>query len=301
MEIRILDLDGSIPLQRALMDRCRPGVVAAQEWGPRIRMGCSFRRFRRFQRDLATLLGDPTPAVILYGSGDFHHVSLALLARLNSPFNLLVLDNHPDWMRRVPLLHCGTWLYHAAQLPHLQRVFHVGGDVDFDNWYRWLAPWKLLQSGRITVLPAVRRFAIGKWSAIANTPIRHEPHTAASTERIAELVRPFREELARCPLYISVDKDAMQQRDAVVNWDSGHLTLEEACTVVSTFVRAAEGQLAGMDLLGDWSAVRLQGLLRRAFHLTEHPPLTIDPESAARCNEQTNLALLRAAGVVENR
>ena len=58
------------------------------------------------------------------------------------PFNLLVLDKHPDWMRGIPFLHCGTWLHHALQLPTLNRVIHCGGDLDFDNAYRWLAPWR---------------------------------------------------------------------------------------------------------------------------------------------------------------
>ena len=92
------------------------------------------------------------PTLTFYGSGDFHHVSLALVRRRRAPFNLLVLDNHPDWMRGVPFLHCGTWLYHAARLPQVRRIFHVGGDVDFDNVYRWLAPWPLLHAGKIVTL-----------------------------------------------------------------------------------------------------------------------------------------------------
>src|SRR5207249_572705 len=125
------------------------------------------------------------PAVTLVGSGDFHHVSLALLRRLPGPFNLLVLDNHPDWMRRVPFLHCGTWVYHAARLPQVQNVFHVGGDVDFDNGYRWLAPWHLLRSGKIRVLPGVRRFA---WRSVPQETVRPAPHVPVTARRVAELL-----------------------------------------------------------------------------------------------------------------
>src|SRR5437899_2505377 len=175
MHIRVLDLDGSLPLQQEFVARCRPTVLAVREWGPSIRLACSFGRFRRFERDLAGLLqrtNEAQPAVTFYGSGDFHHVSLALVRRLSTPINLLVLDNHPDWMRGVPFLHCGTWLNHAARLPGVGRVFHVGGDVDFDNYYQWMAPWRLLRSGKIVVFPGVRRFQRGAWSAIPNEPIR---------------------------------------------------------------------------------------------------------------------------------
>src|SRR5207253_9812558 len=99
---------------------------------------------------------DAAPSLAFLGSGDFHHLPLALLRRINQPINLLVFDNHPDWMRGVPFLHCGTWLNHAAALPQVQYIFHVGGNVDFDNRFRWLAPWRCLRAGKIHVFPAVR-------------------------------------------------------------------------------------------------------------------------------------------------
>src|SRR5262245_50234765 len=138
MQVRILDLDGSVRAQTRLR-RYEPSVLAAQHWGPYLRLAVNHRRFRSFERDINDWL-DARPAgasLILAGSGDFHHVTLAFLCRIQKPFNLLVLDNHPDWMRGVPFLHCGTWLCHAARLPNVQTVYHVGGNVDFDNAWRW--------------------------------------------------------------------------------------------------------------------------------------------------------------------
>ena len=158
MDVRILDLDGALTAQPALADGRRV-VDGLQRWGPRIRLACGFGRFRRFEQALADRArrrhATTTPHLTFYGSGDFHHVSLALVRRLREPFNLLVLDNHPDWMCGVPFLHCGTWLRHASLLPLVRRVFHVGGDVDFDNSYRWMAPWRQLREGRIHVLPGL--------------------------------------------------------------------------------------------------------------------------------------------------
>src|SRR5205823_5941363 len=140
------------------------------------------------------------PRFTFVGSGDFHHASLALVRRVQTPFNLLVLDNHPDWMRGIPFLHCGTWLYHAAQLPQVQTIFHVGGDVDFDNRWQWLAPWPLLRSGKIKVLPAMRSFRQGSWRDIDNQPVRREPDLPANAENLEHLLEPFATELARWPL-----------------------------------------------------------------------------------------------------
>jgi hypothetical protein len=301
MRLCILDLDESLALQAEIIARYRPAIITAREWGPSIRLACSFARFRRFEQKLADWLpntNDTQPSVTLYGSGDFHHVSLALLRRLRTPINLLVLDNHPDWMRGVPFLHCGTWLYHAARLAMVKRIFHVGGDVDFDNHYQGMAPWKLLRSGKIVVFPGTRRFERGAWSNIANEPLRPRQGTPVGRDRAHELLQPFRRELASYPLYISLDKDVIREEEAVVNWDSGQLTLAEVCTLLRAFISTAQERLAGMDITGDWSPVHVEGMLRHFMHWTEHPALTVDAQDAAVRNAQTNLALLDAVHTV---
>jgi hypothetical protein len=291
MDVRLLDLDGSVAVQPGLAGQYPTTPLTA--WGPRLRLACRHGRFRAFEADLAAGLGDDErPALTFVGSGDFHHVSLALLRRLPGPFNLLVLDNHPDWMRGVPILHCGTWLRHALDLPNLGRVFHLGGDVDFDNAYRWLAPWRALRGGRLTVFPAVRRFDRGAWHGLPHLPLRPAPDAPLTPERLADLLRPHRDFLSQAPLYVSLDKDVMTAAEAAVNWDSGHLTFAEVETVLACFVRAVGGRMAGMDVVGDWSPVRVSGWLRRLLHLTEHPSLAWGPDEAATVNGRTNALLL---------
>jgi hypothetical protein len=301
METRIIDLDGSLFPQRAVAARSRAIVYPARQWGPGIRLACSFRRFSRFEQALTHLFGtaaDDEPQLNWYGSGDFHHVTLALLRRLRQPFNLLVLDNHPDWMRFVPFLHCGTWLAHAARLPMVQRIFHIGGDVDFDNAYRCLAPWRSLRSGKIVVVPAARHYQRFPWRALPHEPLRDSAGDPATPERIADILRPFAADLAEYPLYVSLDKDVMTASASVVNWDSGRLTLQEVLDVLEGARGLAPG-LAGMDIVGDWSPVVLDGWFRRLFHLTMHPPLDVEPGDAARTNEQTNMVLLARAARME--
>jgi len=276
------------------LNRYRPSIHRLADWGPLVRLACSFRRFEHFETALADTLGsatDETPALSFLGSGDFHHVSLAMLRRVPQPFNLLILDNHPDWMRGIPFLHCGTWLHHAAQLANVRTIYHVGGNVDFDNRFRLLAPWQALRSGKIHVISGIRRFERGAWSEVAFPALRFQPNREASPRRIDQLLHPLRAELARWPLYVSLDKDVLTAKDAVVNWDSGHLMLAEVENVLSAFVDAAHHQLVGMDIVGDWSPVHLYGLSRRLLHLTEHPRLKVTPHAAAQSNQATNLRL----------
>jgi arginase family enzyme len=294
MNTRVVDLDGSIVVQSTLLERHTPALADLRAWGPRLRLGCRWGVFERFAEtlDRALEVGGHKPHITFCGSGDFHHVSLALLRRLKQPANLLVIDNHPDWMRGVPILHCGTWLYHAARLPHVKHVFHVGGDVDFDNHYRWLAPWRMLEEGKIAVFPGVRRFRRGPWRRIAHESVRPRRDTTATPCRIAGLVETYSSELRQHPLYISLDKDVMRPHEAPSNWDSGHLTLPEVEQILAAFLAASGNRLVGMDIVGDWSPVETRGILRRVLHWTEHPPLSIDPVDASQRNEITNLSLL---------
>jgi hypothetical protein len=292
---RILDLDGSLISQTQLGQRLGPAVYDLRHWGPRLRLGCGFRRFGQFEATLANALGSPAderPAVSFVGSGDFHHVSLALLRRIECPFNLLILDKHPDWMGGIPFLHCGSWVHHAVRLANVRKIYHVGGDLDFDNGFRLLAPWRHLRSGKIRVISASRRWERGEWKDTACPLLRSASDSEATSRQIEDLIAPFRNELARWPLYISLDKDVLNTNEAVVNWDSGNLTLAEVHAVLTTFAEAANHQLAGMDVVGDWSPVRLRGLGRHLLHLTEHPRLNVQHEEATRCNQRTNLALL---------
>lgn len=294
MQTRVFDLDGSIIRQKLLMQRSGATVVPLQEWGPNLRLACRHGSFARFEKQLVQVAGsrDQKSFLTFVGSGDFHHVSLALLRRVTGPVNLLVIDNHPDWMRGIPFLHCGTWLFHAAQLPNVQRIFHLGGEVDFDNCYRWLAPWSMIRSGKIVVGPSRRRFRGRWWDKIEHRPLRRRTDEPAGRELLEEWLNPYRSELAARPLYISLDKDVLCASEAVVNWDSGHLSLPEVLAAIQSFMNAAGGDLRGMDVVGDWSPIRLHNLPQRLLHWTEHPSLAVDPDEATRCNEAVNLHLL---------
>ncbi|HVP12199.1 MAG TPA: arginase family protein [Phycisphaerae bacterium] len=236
----------------------------------------------------------PQAAIVFVGSGDFHHVSLGLVGRRREPCNLLVLDAHPDWMRGVPFLHCGTWLYHAARLPNVATVYHVGGQIDFDNHFRWLAPWSLLQSGKIKVISAARRFHGGRWETTNHQPLRANPDEPVLPSRVEALFGRDRADLAARPLHISIDKDVLCAAEAASNWDCGCLTLAEVTGVIRHFLAAAHGRLVGADIVGDWSPVRVRGPVAMALHHFEHPRVAIASDEATRRNLRANLALLAA-------
>jgi arginase family enzyme len=296
----VLDLDGSVAAQGEVMRRYTPLVAPVHGHAPTLRLTCSLGRFRRFMEDVRGLLPDPTdaPAVVLVGSGDFHHVAHGLVQRIGVPVNLVVLDAHADWTRGNFLLHCGTWLNHASRLPHVARVFHVGGVFDFENRYQRFAPWRLIESGKIRVFPGTRRLERRQWARIPTTPLRADPDTPATREQIESVFAPHRDELASRPLYVTIDKDVLRLEHAVVNWHSGALSLAELSDVLRVLLDLSGGRLAGADVVGDWSPVVVEGLARRLSHWIEHPRVDVSPAEAVRCNEETNLALLDVLGAV---
>ena len=87
MHVRILNLDGGVLPQNELRQRHHGEVVGMDGWGPPIRLACDFFRYAHFEQELKSRLGDAAdepPTITFYGSGDFHHVSLALVRRLRA-------------------------------------------------------------------------------------------------------------------------------------------------------------------------------------------------------------------------
>jgi hypothetical protein len=65
-------------------------------------------------------------------------------------------------------------------------------------------------------------------------------------------------------------------------------------SILETFLAASEGRLAGADVLGDWSPVRLGHWLGRLCTRLDHPSPELDPADAADRNRRANAALLGA-------
>ena len=95
------------------------------------------------------------------------------------------------------------------------------------------------------------------------------------------------------PLYVSIDKDVLTSDDAAVNWDSGLLRLPQAATILEAFLKAANGRLAGADLLGDWSPIELAHRLNRFCDRLDHPSPPHEPAEAATTNCKANIVFLQ--------
>src|SRR5580765_8622322 len=80
------------------------GTLDVTRWGPQLRFSAPSRLIEEFYREA------PKESFVLYGSGDFHHLTALWVRQMTEPFVLVSFDNHPDWDIRPPRWVCGGWL-----------------------------------------------------------------------------------------------------------------------------------------------------------------------------------------------
>lgn len=161
--------------------------------------------------------------ITLIGNGNYHYVTYALLSEIRHPFSLILFDHHTDLAPAgdIPLISCGSWVSAALRtLPLLNRVMIIG------------------------VHPLSRRLA-------TFIPERVTVITEQETSRLsaAEIVRTIRSFVPDQPIYISVDKDVLDRRNAVTNWDQGSMTLQQLLDIIHELKQTHP--LAGVDICGE--------------------------------------------------
>ena len=277
----VLDFDGSVaPLDGA-------DAIALREREEELRFACRLSALRRLREELEPHLAAAPPVVFL-GSGDFHHVTYALVERLAQRVQVVVFDNHPDNMRYPFGIHCGSWVAHAARLPFVERV-HVAGitSADVEGVHVLENRLRPLRSGKV-VYWCVRR----DLRALRRAGVRG----AHSFQSIAAMLDAMSSELEG-PLYLSIDKDVLAHDVVQTNWDQGVMRFEE----LERAVAMTRGRLIGSDVVGDVSSYRYRGRFKRLLSRLDRQP-DIPPQSlgawqaAQREVNRRLLALLTRGG-----
>jgi len=281
----VLDIDRSVgPLPQRL-------VIPLEHWQESLRFGCSLRTMERFRR----VLDDTLPAgygTVMLGSGDFHHLTWPLVERVSAdaPFQVVVLDNHPDNMRYPFGVHCGSWVRRVAMLPTVSHVHVVGiGSPDIGAGHAWENYRTPLRAGRLSY------WSVGvdvDWAARAGLS-----HAFRAFDHADALVAAFvqAQRAAPQPAYLSIDKDVFAADVARTNWDQGQFQLSHALAVIDS-LRA--GGLVGSDITGEISAYRYRSWWKRRLAAIDDQP-AVDARELAGWQAQQhalNGELLRAIG-----
>jgi hypothetical protein len=278
----VLDIDGSVgPLPGAL-------VLPLQEWQEALRFGCRQATLSRFGHTLDQLL-PARHGTVLLGSGDFHHLSWPLIERIDAgqPFQVVVLDNHPDNMRYAFGVHCGSWVRRVAMLPQVSHVHVLGiSSNDVGRTHAWENHLGPLRSGRLSY------WCLGVdvgWAK--RLRLDHAFHAFDDPQAMVEAFRAAQAVHAQ-PTYLSIDKDVFAPHVARTNWDQGRLELDHARALID----GLRGPLIGSDITGDISHYRYRSWLKRRLSAIDAQP-AIDASGLAAWQAQqhaVNLELLAA-------
>lgn len=282
MEIVAYDFDGSLTMQQPLLQAygIPLSVQSMRQFERSVRLWASLPVFKKMAQSLHRPSAEGQFSLI--GSGDYHHVSLALISQFTKPLTVVLFDNHPDWMRPPHQFHCGTWVYSLARLAHVQRIVIVGlesGDIAEDQFEK--GDMESYLQGKIVLLP-YQPVQVGELTLKSS----FEKHVFMG---IAEVLA----EIETDNIYISVDKDCLRAADARTNWEQGSMPLN----TVTAAIRAlkAHKQVVGADTVGDFSPVRFRSPLKWiASYLDrrEHP--REEMVIASRINAAANAQLIEA-------
>jgi len=300
-KIRVLNFDDSVTGQKGLLSRYDAEVVDLTDLGPSGR----FWADRGVRREIGNRIPEQGAGHVTFlGSGDFHHITEILLSRYDEPVSLIDFDFHQDWDGTSSLLHCGSWVTRALNRENILKCVILGASSkEMDFFSLQAGCLERLKDDRIELYPysskpgavffrrvprnisfAAKRYpfftGIG-WNELKNKNI---------TEFFMHIIR----RLPSKKVYITVDKDCMNTGDALTNWDQGKMPLDHLLEMLKMIKDNCE--IVGMDMTGDYSPVRADGVFKNAMLWLSHPKnieaSKFSGDHINKLNEATNLKIL---------
>ncbi len=250
-------------------------TLSCREWGPRLRFCALDAEMEAFRAAVAGRLG--AARFLVYGSGDFHHLSALWLRRVEGPVTLVSFDNHPDWDIRPPKWCCGSWMNRALDLPQVQHVSVWGcGNFECWGWHRIWGNHRDVRAGRLAVHP---------WADDRSAADQAKPRSITRADWRAKF-KTFAAGLAGRQLYVTVDIDGLRADAAMTNWENGRFSAEDVRWALG--VLRGHATIAAGDLCGARSDAVYARRTQRFASETDHPELPpFDRQAAARINGQT--------------
>jgi hypothetical protein len=300
LRLRILDIDGSLPGQPGLAAALRNGraqCINLRRDERALRLWTSRRRLRILASHLAALTPPQGcgPLVTFYGSGDYHHLAVMMMATIAEPITVVHFDNHADWVRVPATNNCGGWVNRALALPTVTRVVSLGiCSEDLVLPQIKTGNVAALTSGRLE-LHAWRAPPSRVWGRIGDGPGHRQvgSHLVWSCLADRDWVAFLDALVTRLPteaVWVTIDKDVLRPTDATTNWDQGEMPLD---ALLMALRRLAVGRrIVGVDVCGEYSPPRFSDPVKRFAAWLDHPETAAPPAEALARNDRTNQALV---------
>lgn len=294
MQLTVLDLDGSLTWQAPVRQRIASGdaeIVDLRDLGRCLRLWAWDRDFARFSARVPVPCTSG-PQVFMVGSGDYHHLTAAILDKVQVPVTVVHFDNHPDWAWTFPRRHCGSWVNEALAMPMIARVVTLGCcSEDLTRPDRAGINLLALRTGRLVMLPwEIEPTPLGKRTGpvpghdVDGDTLRWSTLAGAPAEEILARVVP---QIQTESIWITLDKDVLAGTEAATNWDQGGMPLHTVEAVIAGL--AGRFRIHGVDICGDFSPARHMNPMKWTESFLDQPRR---PPPSLAINETTNERLL---------
>jgi hypothetical protein len=246
------------------------GLPAAdgRAWGPQLRFSAPPRLIAEFYREHETNLASQ---FMLYGSGDFHHLTALRLRCVPERVVLVSFDNHPDWDVRPPKWGCGGWVNRALELPHVRRV-SVWGCGNFECWWphQIFGNRRAERAGILDVHP---------W-ADDRPPKDRQRRGAILRDNWREHFEQFLKTVSAENVYVTIDLDCLRADETVTNWEAGRFAISDLEWALRKLRESS--QLVGGDICGAYSAPVYARFKQRFAAEFDHPKIQLPPTDKIR-------------------
>lgn len=161
--------------------------------------------------------------ITFIGSGNYHYVTYLLISEVKEPFTLVLFDHHTDMMNSPcdSIVTCGSWVLKSLEnLQMLKKVVIIGIEDKLQN----SIPEQLNKT-----------VAVFSEKKLGQANIKQYIKSAISTNNV----------------YFSIDKDVLQESEAVTNWDQGTMKLKELINIISYI--SVNKRICGTDICGEYS------------------------------------------------
>ncbi len=165
----------------------------------------------------------PVRGIHFIDSGNTHYLSKLWTDRVEEDFSLVVFDHHSDMQPPAfdGILSCGSWLKATLDSnPFLQNVLLIG----------------------------VGKSSAEEISLAYRDKVQVVPESECAAESFGDDFA-FDEKFFRHPVYVSIDKDVLSERELKTNWDGGSLSTDNLLKLLLRIF--ALGNVLGVDICGE--------------------------------------------------
>ena len=168
----------------------------------------------------------PTKGIHFIDGGNYHYLTLLWLSLIEEPFDLIVFDNHSDMQKPAfgDVLSCGGWIRNLVEDSGFKGKVTVVG-VDKDNIDKEMKELGVKFITKQTILK--KR---GQQYGLENELI----DKCGTGKR---------------PVYISVDKDVLDEKEYKTNWNQGIMSVDELFAIIEDTFEMRK--VIGMDICGE--------------------------------------------------